>query len=84
MKSSNPTSKILSRRDLAFVLYEWLGVQDFVLRERHAEHSRETFDAVLEASERLATDVFYPINKALDADEPSFDGNRVLLTPTEN
>ena len=81
MKSSNSTSKILSRRDLAFVLYEWLRVQDFLLRERHAEHSRETFDAVLDASERLATDVFYPINKALDADEPSFDGNRVHTLP---
>ena len=58
MNPSNSTSKILSRRDLAFVLYEWLGVEDLLLRERHAEHSRETFDAVIDAGERLATDVF--------------------------
>ena len=81
MKSSNSTSKILSRRDLDFVLYEWLAVQDLLQRERHSDHSRETFDAVLDASERLATDVFYPINKALDANEPSFDGEQVHTLP---
>ena len=41
-------STLLSRRDLDFLLYEWLGVEELTKRERFAEHSRETFDAVLE------------------------------------
>ena len=60
-------SRILSRRNLEFVLYEWLDAAALTERERFADHARETFDAALETSERIATDAFYPINKLLDA-----------------
>jgi alkylation response protein AidB-like acyl-CoA dehydrogenase len=70
-------SKLLNRRDLGFLLYEWLDVERLVGRPRYAEHSRETFEAALETSERIATDHFLPINKLLDAEEPRFDGERV-------
>ena len=42
------TSLLLSRRDLDFLLYEWLEVERLTTRPRFAEHSRETFDAVLD------------------------------------
>ena len=35
----------ISKRDLEFMLYEWLDVESLTERERFAEHSRETFDA---------------------------------------
>ena len=41
------TSKLLSRRDLAFLLYEWLDAESLTTRPRFADHSRETFDAAL-------------------------------------
>jgi len=47
-------SLLLSRRDLEFLLYEWLDVELLTKRERFAEHSRETFDAVLDLSEQIA------------------------------
>ncbi|HYF60494.1 MAG TPA: acyl-CoA dehydrogenase family protein, partial [Burkholderiaceae bacterium] len=72
-------SKLLNPRDLSFLLYEWLGVERLCERPRYAEHSRETFDAALDTARRIATDHFYPINKLLDAEEPSFDGERVHL-----
>ncbi|QIS03567.1 acyl-CoA dehydrogenase [Nocardia brasiliensis] len=74
-------STLLSRRDLDFLLYEWLRVEELTKRERYADHSRETFDAVLELSEQLATKYFAPHNKLNDAHEPSFDGERVTLIP---
>ncbi len=74
-------SRILSRRDLGFLLYEWLDAAALTRRERFAEHSRETFDAALDAAERIATEAFYPINKLLDAHEPTFDGERVHTPP---
>ena len=40
-------STLLSRRDLEFLLYEWLRVDELTKRARFAEHSRETFDGVL-------------------------------------
>jgi butyryl-CoA dehydrogenase len=74
-------SQLLSRRDLDFLLYEWLDVELLTKRERFADHSRETFDAVLELSERIATRHFAPHNKKADAQEPTFDGERVTMIP---
>lgn len=74
-------STLLSRRDLDFLLYEWLGVEDLTKRERFADHSRETFDGVLDLCEELAQRYFAPHNKISDADEPTFDGTRVTVVP---
>ncbi len=49
-------SKILNPRDISFLLYDWLKVETRTSRPRFAEHSRETFDAVLDLSEKIATD----------------------------
>ena len=72
-------STLLSRRDLDFLLYEWLRVEELTKRERYAEHSRETFDGVLDLSEELAEKYFAPHNKKSDAHEPTFDGTRVTV-----
>ena len=63
-------SLLLSRRDLEFLLYEWLDVELLTKRPRYAEHSRETFDAVLELAEQIATEHFAPHNRKADANEP--------------
>jgi alkylation response protein AidB-like acyl-CoA dehydrogenase len=72
-------SNLLSRRDLDFLLYEWLRIDELTKRNRFAEHSRETFDAVLELCEQLATRYFAPHNKRSDAEEPQFDGEKVTV-----
>jgi butyryl-CoA dehydrogenase len=74
-------SLILSRRDLQFLLYEWLHVESLVKRPRYAEHSRETFDGVLELAERIATEQFAPHNRAADEHEPRLVDGRVELIP---
>ncbi len=75
------TSKILSRRDIAFLLYEWLDVESLTRRPRFEDHSRETFDAAMLTCERIATELFEPHNKKSDACEPHFDGERVTMIP---
>ncbi|GAA2548978.1 acyl-CoA dehydrogenase [Mycolicibacterium diernhoferi] len=74
-------STILSRRDLDFLLYEWLRVEELTSRERFAEHSRETFDGVLDLCEQVAERYFAPHNKLSDAHEPQFDGTTVTVIP---
>lgn len=74
-------SNLLSRRDLDFLLFEWLGVEDLPKRDRFGEHSRETFSALLDLCEDLATRYFAPHNKKNDAHEPTFDGERVSVIP---
>ena len=75
------TSKLLSRRDIEFLLYEWLDVATLCQRPRYADHSRETFDGALDTAERIATEVFLPHRRKSDVEEPRFDGERVHLIP---
>ncbi|KHD75924.1 acyl-CoA dehydrogenase [Actinoplanes utahensis] len=74
-------SKVLSRRDLEFLLYEWLDAEALTARERFAEHSRETFDAFLDVSQQIAERDFAPHNRAGDLNEPTFDGEKVTIIP---
>jgi alkylation response protein AidB-like acyl-CoA dehydrogenase len=67
LKSDPP---LLDPRDLDFLLYEWLQVESLCARERYRDHSRETFDAVLDLAADLAIDRFAPHNKLGDTDEP--------------
>ena len=68
-----------TRQTLDFLLYDWLRVEQLASRERFAEHSRATFDAVLDTCERLTREKFAPFNRLLDVEEPRFDGERVHL-----
>src|SRR5581483_6828486 len=74
-------SRLLSRRDLEFVLYELLDVAALTSRPRFAEHSRETFDAALETAARIAEDKFAPHNRKSDLNEPRIRDGRVDLIP---
>ena len=64
-------SKILSRRDLDFLLFEWLDAESLTSRARFVDHSRETFSAALDTAEQIATDLFAPHNKKSDCNEPT-------------
>ncbi|SFU26654.1 acyl-CoA dehydrogenase [Paraburkholderia aspalathi] len=74
-------SLILSRRDLNFLLYEWLRVEELTTIPRYADHTRETFDAALDTCEKIATDLFASHNKKNDQQEPHFDGETVHIVP---
>jgi alkylation response protein AidB-like acyl-CoA dehydrogenase len=74
-------SKIISRRDLDFLLYEWLNAEALTSRTRYADHSRETFNAALDTCEQIATELFAPHNKKNDQQEPHFDGETVHIIP---
>lgn len=64
------TDNLLSKRDIDFLLYEWLDVTALTSRDRFAEHSRETFDAVLDLSADIAVREFAPHNKKADQNQP--------------
>jgi butyryl-CoA dehydrogenase len=67
------------RSTVDFLLHDWLQVSDLNQRERFADHSRDTFDAVLDTCERIARDKFAPFNRTVDTQEPQFDGEKVVL-----
>eukprot|EP01035_Chromulina_nebulosa_P033945 gene33946-biopygen22031 len=63
------------------MLYEWLDVEALTKAPRFADHSRETFDAVLDTFERIATDLFEPHYQKSDREEPQFIDGKARLIP---
>ena len=67
------------RPSVDFLLYDWLKVDQLNQRGRFSDHSRDTFDAVLDTCERIARDKYAPHNRTVDVQEPAFDGEKVVL-----
>src|SRR5689334_11387991 len=73
------SSLLMSRRDLDFLLHDWLRTERLLDRERYAEHDRDTVDAVLDLAQQLAEDHFAPLNREADTHEPYVgDDGRVV------
>ena len=58
------------RNTLEHLLYQWLNANQLNQRPRFADHSRETFDAVLDTCEKIAREKFAPFNRVADREEP--------------
>ncbi|WP_372972463.1 acyl-CoA dehydrogenase [Marinobacter sp.] len=74
-------AKLLNDRDLEFQLYEVLDTESLLQRPRYAEHDRAIFDATLNTARDIAAEYFAPHNQKGDANEPTFDGEKVTLIP---
>jgi alkylation response protein AidB-like acyl-CoA dehydrogenase len=72
------------RQTADFLLYDWLNVESLRSRPRFADHSRETFDSVLDTCEKIAREKFAPFNRVGDTEEPWFDGEKVHLPPSSH
>jgi alkylation response protein AidB-like acyl-CoA dehydrogenase len=73
------------RQTLDCLLFDWLQANKLNARPRFADHSRETFDAVLETCEKIAREKFAPFNRVADREEPrtevDVDGALKVILP---
>lgn len=75
------SSPFFSPRNLRFVLYELLrveGLSDYVYFQ---DHSRETFDLVLDTAARLAETRLRPLLTAMDRQEPQLVEGQIRIHP---
>lgn len=72
---------LIDRRDIDFLLFDWLGIEKLLARPRYANHGRDTVTAVLDLSERLAASAFLPAFKKSDQHEPRLEGGQVKVLP---
>ena len=70
-------SRLVSRRDPDFLLYERPDATSLAGREPFAELSCGTSDGALDTCDRVAAAHFAPRNRLLDVQEPHFDGEGV-------
>ena len=72
---------IVNRRDLDFILYETLGLDEIFKSERYADYDRESLDAMMDLSQTIAEDQFLSCAAKLDANEPQFVDGKVETIP---
>lgn len=75
------TESLLNPRDIDFLLYELLDTESLLQRPRYREHSREVFTASLQTAQTIAKKYFANHYSKGDANEPTYDGERVQLIP---
>ena len=67
------------RKTIDFLLNDWLDVASLAERARYGEHSRETFESVLDTCQRIAEEKFAPFNRLVDVQEPRLEDGVVIL-----
>src|SRR3954468_1293693 len=74
-------SRIVSRRDLEFQLFEALDVESLLSRPRFAQHSRETMLAAIDTALAIAEEKFGRHDRQADDPAPTLDSRRIQLRP---
>ncbi|HPG49943.1 MAG TPA: acyl-CoA dehydrogenase [Spirochaetota bacterium] len=64
---------LVDSRDLRFVLFEILGLEDLSRFEAFASFDRDTYEATLDLAEKLALERIYPVNMAGDREGARYD-----------
>ncbi len=72
-------STIVDRRNIDFLLYEFLGIEKLFQTPRYAAHDRQTVAAMLDSAEAIAEKYFQPIASDLDANEPKVVDGKVAI-----
>ena len=74
-------SMIVNRRDLGFMFYEALSLDQVLQSDHYADYDRESLDAMFDLCQSIAEEEFLPCAGKLDANEPQFVNGEVETIP---
>ncbi|MCH7959890.1 MAG: acyl-CoA dehydrogenase [Candidatus Hydrogenedentes bacterium] len=70
------SDKLIDMRDVEFLLYEMLNIEELPQHDYFSDHSRETFDMALKTAYQLAREKYWPAYQEFDRDPARFDGEK--------
>lgn len=70
---------LLGDREVDFLLYDVLRVERLLALPAFAEHDRDTFAHVIEATRRLAREALWPAYRELDLDPPRLADGKITV-----
>ena len=74
-------SMLVDERDIRFVLFEQLKIQDLCEKGRFAEFSQDVFEMVLIEALKFAENVLFPLNLRGDKEGARYEDGKVYSTP---
>ena len=74
-------NKLVDMKDVRFVLYEQLGIEDLCKFDKYKDHSKDTFEMILETAEKLALNDFEPARTAGDDIGCKLENGKVTVPP---
>jgi alkylation response protein AidB-like acyl-CoA dehydrogenase len=73
--------KFISLRNIQFLLYEVFDSTALTKYPYFEDHSKETFDMVIETAMRMGKDLLYPYFSEMDKKPPEFKDGKVVVHP---
>jgi butyryl-CoA dehydrogenase len=77
-------SSVINRREMDFLLRDWLNISALLDRPHFAAHSTDSIDAIITLAQDLAERELVPLLRPSDIEEPSMgvDGQMQAATPS--
>jgi butyryl-CoA dehydrogenase len=73
--------QIVNRRDLDFLLYDLLDLEQLLEAPRYRAYDRATIAEILDTAQAIAEEKYLPSAGSLDVDEPRFTDGKVEIMP---
>jgi len=73
--------KIISMRNLKFLLYEVFDIETLTQYPYYKAHNKKMFDLVLDAARKIGTKLLYPIYEEMDRQAPRLEKGEVKVHP---
>ncbi len=74
-------SLIVDEKDIRFVLFDQLKIQELCEKEKFADFSDEVFEMILEQALKFTEDILFPLNQEGDKQGARFEDGKVFSTP---
>src|SRR4030042_2169814 len=71
--------KFFSERDLKFQLYEVADVESLTAYPFFSDHSRDTFDMIIDTAKNIAMENMYPYFTEMDRNPPRYVDGKILV-----
>ncbi|MGC6419451.1 MAG: acyl-CoA dehydrogenase [Bradymonadia bacterium] len=72
-------SQLFRQRDLDFILYDVLALEQLCVAPRFAQHDRAVFDAILDTARKVAVDTFENHASSIDLNPPRLVDGEVVV-----
>lgn len=73
--------QFVSKRNLKFMLYEVFNAEELSQYEFFQDHSRETFDMIIDTFYKIGVDFLYPLYQELDKNPPQYVDGQAKVNP---